>query len=873
MKALLVEDNPADERLIREIVKESPGETFHFEHVTRLDSARERLRRESFDVVLLDLGLPDSQGMQTLQAMQEASGGVPIVVLTGLDDEGFALEAVRAGAQDYLVKGRFGRELLVRTVRYAVERKLAEAKVLRERQRLHDVLETLPFMICLLTPGYRVAFANRGFRERFGESQGRPCYEYRYGFSAPCEFCESYSVLKTGQLRHWELTTPGGSVMEVHDFPFSDTDGSPLILQTYNDITGRKRAEQALREQAALLDLTHDTVFVMDMDGVIKYWNRGAEEQYGWTAEEAVGRAVHDLLKTVFPAPPEQIQAELIRTGRWEGELLHSRKDETRVVVASRWALQRGEQGAPIAILETSNDITERKRAEEAVRRTEKELRSVIEAIPALVSCAAPDGSAALVNRRWTEYGLSAETAGAWENVIHPEDRRRFAEAWQESLATGKPLDIEARWRRATDGEYRWLLTRAVALRDEQGNILKWYSIHTDIQDRKRIEEALRQSEAYLAEAQRLSHTGSWAFDLASNKYVYASEEFCRIYEVGALQDWPAKEAVFRQIHAEDWDRVNAGFERSAREKVDTEIEFRIVLPSGTAKHIQLIRHPVLNDAGDVVRLVGSVIDITERKRAEEERERLGRLEADLRHLNRVSMMGELAASVAHEVNQPLAGLVTSASACQRWLAGDVPNLEKARETARRIVHDGKRAGEIIARIRALATRTAATRKEELDLNETIREVLALVGDKAKKQSVIIRGQFADDVSPVLGDRVQLQQVVLNLVMNAFEAMTNVGERARELVITTRNIDGDRVQATVEDSGVGLDSNLIDKIFDPFYTTKPSGMGMGLSISRSILEAHGGRLWATAKGGPGTAFHFTLPKYHDGESRSGVAAV
>ena len=273
--------------------------------------------------------------------------------------------------------------------------------------------------------------------------------------------------------------------------------------------------------------------------------------------------------------------------------------------------------------------------------------------------------------------------------------------------------------------------------------------------------------------------------------------------------------------------------------------------------------------AGKIVKWYGTSTDIDDRKRAEEERERLRQLEADLAHINRVSIMGELAASIAHEVNQPLSGVVSNASASLRWLAGEVPNLEEVREGLQRIVRDGKRAGEVIARIRAL-TRRAEMPREKLDLNDTMREVLALVGDEAKGKSVIIRTRFAEDLSPVSGDRVQLQQVVLNLVMNGIEAMSSVGERARELLITTRNVDADRVQVSVEDSGIGIDPQKLDKIFDSFYTTKPGGMGMGLSISRSILQAHGGRLWATAKDGPGTIFHFTLPKYHEGESHAGV---
>jgi signal transduction histidine kinase len=232
--------------------------------------------------------------------------------------------------------------------------------------------------------------------------------------------------------------------------------------------------------------------------------------------------------------------------------------------------------------------------------------------------------------------------------------------------------------------------------------------------------------------------------------------------------------------------------------------------------------------------------------------------------MNRVNMMGELAASIAHEVNQPLSGIVSNAGACLRWLAGDKPDVEEVREAVRDIARDGKRAGEVIARIRSLTKRTALPR-EILDLNETIREVLAIVGDEAKRKGVVVRTQFADDLSPVSGDRVQLQQVLLNLVMNAIEAISNVGERTRQLVITTRNIDQDRVQVTVEDSGVGLDPNTMARIFEPFFTTKSGGMGMGLSISRSIVQNHGGRLWATANDGPGTSFHFTLP----GDRREG----
>jgi C4-dicarboxylate-specific signal transduction histidine kinase len=296
------------------------------------------------------------------------------------------------------------------------------------------------------------------------------------------------------------------------------------------------------------------------------------------------------------------------------------------------------------------------------------------------------------------------------------------------------------------------------------------------------------------------------------------------------------------------------------------------VLPDGKVKHVHAIAHPVLNANGELVEVVGTTVDITERKRAKEERERLRQIEADLAHLNRVSMLGELATSIAHEVNQPISGVVSNGSACLRWLAGDPPNVAEVREAVRDIVRDGKRAGEVIARIRAL-TKKAAPPKERIDLNDTVREVLALVGDEARRKSVVIRTHFADDLSAVSSDRVQLQQVLLNLVMNAMDAMSSVEDRARQLGITTENIDPDRVQVTVEDSGIGLDPNTMARIFEPFYTTKAGGMGMGLSISRSIVQNHGGRLWASANDGPGTSFHFTLPKYDEEGSHAGTAGV
>jgi PAS domain S-box-containing protein len=325
-------------------------------------------------------------------------------------------------------------------------------------------------------------------------------------------------------------------------------------------------------------------------------------------------------------------------------------------------------------------------------------------------------------------------------------------------------------------------------------------------------------------------------------------------------------------LHPEDRARL-AGLWRAAIASGDAmEVEARMRSADGRYRWLLVCAVPLRDRSGKVVKWYGKSTDIEDRKRTEQERERLRQLEADLAHINRVSMMGELAASVAHEVNQPLTGIVSNGSACIRLLAGHSPNVEEALEALGDIVRDGRRAGEVIARIRAL-TKKAAMPRAPLELNETIREVLQLVGDEAKKNGIAVRTRLADEFAPVFGDRVQLQQVLLNLFLNAMEAMSSVDGRAWQLVITTRNMEPGQVQVTVEDSGTGLDPDTMARIFDPFYTTKSDGMGMGLSISRSIVQNHGGRLWATANQGPGTSFHFSLARDQVREKDGRVAGA
>src|ERR1700681_1041442 len=366
-------------------------------------------------------------------------------------------------------------------------------------------------------------------------------------------------------------------------------------------------------------------------------------------------------------------------------------------------------------------------------------------------------------------------------------------------------------------------------------------------------EEKLQRTEAYLAEAQRLTHTGSWAWRVAGRDALHLSEEWYRIYGFAPENGPPALEERRQRTHPEDRAKWQGAIDRAIAEKSVYEVEFRILLPGGTIKHIHTVGHPVLNASGDLVQFVGSSTDITERKHAEEA---LRQAQTDLAHASRVTTMGELTASLAHEVNQPIAAAVTDANTCLRWLTRDQPDLEEAREAASRIVKDATRAADIISRIRLLFKKVSPQR-ELVDVNEVIREMTILLRNEASRYSISVRTELETDFPLVMGDRVQLQQVFMNLILNAIDAVKDV-DGTRELAIKSQRKENDQLLVSVSDTGVGLPPHEADQIFNAFFTTKPHGTGMGLRISRSIVESHGGRLWAADNPPRGASFHFSL---------------
>jgi len=416
------------------------------------------------------------------------------------------------------------------------------------------------------------------------------------------------------------------------------------------------------------------------------------------------------------------------------------------------------------------------------------------------------------------------------------------------------------------DGSLGFVSASGKPVFDAEGRFSGYRGVASDLTDRRRAEQALQRSESYLAEAQRLSHTGSWGWNVATREITHWSQEIYRLYGFDPEAGIPPFEAHLQRIHPEDRARLAEAFERAIGDGAELEVVFRIVLPDGATKYIRKIGHPVYAAVGEIVEFVGTDMDITERKRAEAEvregERRYRAVEMELAHANRVATMGQLSASIAHEVNQPIAAAITNAHSALRWLGARPPDLEEVRQALGRIVRDGNRAGDVIGRIRDLI-RKAPPRKDGLEINEAILEVIALTRGEVVKNGVSVQTQLAEGLPLIQGDRVQLQQVILNLIVNAVEAMSGVGEGSRELLISTGKAESDGVLVAVRDSGPGLAPASLERLFGAFYTTKPGGLGMGLSICRSIIEAHGGRLWATANVPQGAVFQFTVPAHPD----------
>ena len=568
-----------------------------------------------------------------------------------------------------------------------------------------------------------------------------------------------------------------------------------------------------------------------------------------------IGVIVAGSRRADFPRDTEalllNIAANQALTGLQEARLLSEQKhvaDELDQSVAQRTV----ELAAANEVLR--KEVAERRRAEEALAVSGHNLRLIVDSIPGLVALLTPAGEVELVNPQLVEYcGRTLEELRLWgtNDTLHAEDLPRVVELFSQSITTGNPHDFETRLRRS-DGEYRWFHVRGVPVRDANGRILCWCSLLTDIDERKRTEDALKRSEAFLVEGQRLSRVGSFSWRVKTGEITW-SEELYRIFEFDR-DVRVTLELIGSRVHPDDIPLLNDMIARAQGTGSDFEYEHRLLMPNHSVKYLHMVGHARRDRLGRLV-YVGAVQDVTQRQFSEEA---LAKARSELAHVARVASLATLTASIAHEVNQPLSGIVTNASTCLRMLTLDPPNVDGARETARRTIRDGNRASDVITRLRALFSKKDSI-AERVDLNDATREVIALSLSDLHRNRVILRCELADSSPFVTGDRVQLQQVILNLIRNGSDAMNTVHDRPRELLVRTERDESDRALLIVKDAGIGFNPQSMDKLFQAFYTTKGEGMGIGLSVSRSIIEQHDGRLWATLNDGPGATVSFSIP--------------
>ncbi len=649
-----------------------------------------------------------------------------------------------------------------------------------------------------------------------------------------------------------------------------DPDGKVLkFVGTTTDIDDQKRAEEALRASETnlreILNGIPGFVCTLTPAGRIELANQPLLDFFGMTVEElnywGTNGAVH-------PDDLPRVIAELthsLTTGTsYESELRYRRADGVHRWSQVRILPVRNTESTITGWYGLITDIDDRRQAEEALRESEYESRLIVDSIPGLIAVLGASGEIERVSQPLLDYlGKSPEECRQWavDDTIHPDDRPAYLQAFEQAFAKGESVEYESARIRRFDGVYRWLNMRGLPLRDRQGHIVRWYFLLTEVDDRKRAEDELKRSEARHRVVVETASDAVVSIDergtiilanpATGRTFGYDPEELIgkplTVLMPGArrkLHEAGLKQYLETGVKHLNWQGTEMTAQRANGEEFPAEVSFG----------------EMVVDQRKV--FTGFIRDISEKKRAEQA---LRDTQAELARMMRVMTIGQLTASIAHEVSQPLSGIIMNASTCLRMLKSDPPNIDGARETTQRTIRDGNRASDVIQRLRTLFSKKQID-VELLDLNEAAREVIALLSGDLQKDNVILKQEFKDRLPTVAGDRVQLQQVILNLLRNACEAMSCVEDRPRQIVLRTE-LEGEHVRLSVQDSGVGFTPEVAEQMFESFYTTKSDGMGVGLSVSRSIIEANRGRLWATANDGPGATFAFSIPCDHGSEAQ------
>ena len=689
------------------------------------------------------------------------------------------------------------------------------------------------------------------------------------------------ACLKTiGQTHIWEIrkVRKDGSVLWVRENAkaIRRANGQLILLMACEDVTERKKTESALQQSEAYLaeaqQLSHTGNWAWDVRlQEFAYRSAGVYQLFGFDPEESA-LPLQAFRDRIFPE-------DRLRNVEAASRAVREKKD---FEVDFRVALPDGStkrihtvghpvvnsDGEVIELIGTHVDVTEQYAAKEAlqkafdeIRKSEDRLRLVIDTIPTLVWRAGSDGVPDFLNQPALDYtGISLDQAAiAWPRAFHPDDKKGMLVKWSAIQASGMRGELEARLRRS-DGEYRWFLFRAEPLRDGMGNIVTWYGSSTDIEDRKRAELALRESEQRFRD---YAETGSdWLWETGPDHRIIGVSEHVNAVgiepsRITGVARWDTATDV--ESEPEKWRLHQAAHDERQPFR---DFVYCTVSASGSPVYIRSSGKPFFDADGNFLGYRGTGTDVTATIRADRAEQALRKAQAELAHVTRVTTLGELTASIAHEVNQPLAAVIANADACLRWLDRSPPDLAAARRSVEWVVNDGNRASEVIRRVRALVSKTDIE-KVQLDVNNVVREVIALVQGELSSHRVSLRTELAQALPTILGDRVQLQQVIINLVVNGIEAMEPVTDRQRELVIRSGRDETGRVLLSVTDCGVGISAENANRMFNAFFTTKFSGMGMGLSICRSIVEAHGGHLSVFGNKGHGATFQFVLPLYQE----------